>query len=252
MRLRRNSLARSALLDTRAVVSLLAGGVTAVATGWWWLLAPAVLLYLWLARAAAAEALDPFALCEPDLAGLQGRCRRRAEAGLDIQQRLQTEMRSAPPYLQDAMQSTWNQVRALGDQELALVRQLQNIEAYVRRLDPQQLDAEWRDLVARRDGARDPTAREQYEQALALMQGQVGNLNELRASAERIDAQLHTVQHTLENIYGQVLRLKTVDPGAGDLAMTELGANLQGLTDQMGALSESVQQVYLRSGGGGR
>src|SRR3954470_12859459 len=102
-----------ALLDARALVALSAAAVTAWATGWWWLLLPGILLYLWLARAAAMEMHDPFAWEQPDLRTLTQRHRRRAEAAADILRRLNEEVRTAPPFLGDSMRPIWAEVRAL-------------------------------------------------------------------------------------------------------------------------------------------
>ena len=87
---------------------------TAGTTGLWWLMLPAALLYLWLVRAAAAETAEPFAWIEPDLRGLAPPHREWARAAVDVQVRLSEEMRTAPGYLQESMQSIWQEVQALG------------------------------------------------------------------------------------------------------------------------------------------
>jgi hypothetical protein len=240
----------NALLDKRALVALAAGVVTALATQLWWLLAPALALYLFLVRAAAQEAADPLAWEEPDLHGLAPRYRPAAKAGLEVQRRLHAELESAPAYLSEPAAGIWSQVRELGERELALLRQLQSVEEYLTRLNAQGLNAQWRDLAERRDTARDPSARAQYQQALASVENQMETVAELRAGAERMDAQLRAVHHTLENVYGQVLRLKTAGATGGEPQVEELSSTLSGLTQQVSALSDSVEQVYVRSGGG--
>ncbi len=236
-----------ALLDARALVALLAGGVTAGATGFWWLLLPGVLLYLWLVRVAAVEAKDPLAWEEPDLRGLAPRYRASAEAAVAVQRRLNEELRTAPRYLQQSVQAIWAEVEALGARQLGLIRQRQSLEECLGRLNPEPLHVQERALLARQKLAKDGIAARQYEQALQALRGQARNVQELTANAERIDAQLLTVHHALENVYGQVLRMKTAEARVGETVVGELNTSLQGLSRQVDALSEAVDQVYARN-----
>lgn len=238
-----------ALLDTRALIALLAGGVTAWATGLWWLLLPAGLLYLWLVRAAFVEVGDPFAWVEPDLRALQPPYQARVEPTLEVLRRLNAEMRTAPAYLRETTGTVWNEVRTLGERQLFLVGQLQSVEEYLARLNLPQLRAQDQELQARQKAARDPVAIQQYEQARQALRGQAQNVQDLKATADRIDAQLRTVQLELENVYGQVLRMKAAEPSNTDAAMHDLNAGLQGVSRQVGSLSEAVEQVYVRSTG---
>lgn len=238
-----------AFLDSRAVVALLAGGVTAAATGLWWLIAPTGALYFWLVRNASAEAADPLGWEEPDLSDLRAPYRRWAETGLDVQRRINAEMRTVPEYLRDAMHSTWLQVKSVGLRQLALVRQMQSLEDYLERLNIHRLNTQWQELAGKHKAAFDPAARAGYEQAMQSVSEQMENIQELRASAQRIDAQLQTVQQSLEGVYGQVLRLKTANARVGDREIGELTSDLDQLSDQVSTLSDSVEQVYVRTGG---
>ena len=115
------------------------------------------------------------------------------------------------------------------------------------RLNPETLKAQERDLIARRKQTSDSIAAQQYDQALEALRGQSRNVEDLKVNAERIDAQLQAVQHALENVYGQVLRIKTAETHVGETVAEELNSSLQGLSRQVGALSEAVDQVYLRT-----
>jgi hypothetical protein len=236
-----------ALLDLRALAALLAGGVTAAATGLWWLLLPAGVLYAVLVRAAMVEAKDPLAWTEPELRGIAPQHQITVEAAVDVQRRLNDEIRSSPPYLQESLRTIWAEVRTLGSRQLVLIRQKQSLEECLIRLNPETLKAQERDLAARRKQTSDVIAAQQYDQALEALRGQARNVEDLRINAERIDAQLQAVQHALENVYGQVLRIKTAETHVGETVAGELNTSLQGLSRQVSALSEAVDQVYLRT-----
>jgi chromosome segregation ATPase len=239
------------LLDARALVVLLSAAVTAWATGLWGLLIPGGALYLWLTYRAWQEATDPFAWAEPELQSLAPQYRLRGEAARDLQRRLNVEMRSAPDYLRASLSPIWAEGRELGGRQLGLLRQLQSVEEYLNRLNPQQLRAQERDLLARREAATDGIARMQYEQAHQALVQQRENLESLRTSAQRIDAQLRSVQHSLEYVYGQVLRLKTADVRTGEQVATELNGSLQGMSHQVSSLFDAVEEVFIRSTRGG-
>jgi hypothetical protein len=237
----------SALVNPRAVLALGAGILAGVLVNPW-LILPGVVAYIALVRSAVVKAGSPYTLEVPHLGHLQGRNRRRAEIGMEIQKKLAAEMQGVPPYLQDSLGDAWAQARALGERQLALVEQLHNVEEGVRRLNPYQIDARVQELTNKRDAATDAAARAQYEQALQSALAQRENVEELRASAQRLEAQVDTVQQTLESVYGQVLRIKTADAQAANAEAQELTSSLQGLTHQVSALSESVEQVHLRIG----
>lgn len=234
----------TALVNLPAVVSLLAGSVTAWATGVWWLLLPTLGLYGWLVRAAWSET-GPFGWVEPDLQPLSDSYRRRAESTLDLLRRTNGEMRTAPEFLKAGLSPVWWEVRALGTRQVLLLQQLQSLEGYLRSLSPRDLRALEQELQVRRKSASDPIAARQYEQAQHSLGGQVRNVQELRATVERIEAQVQSVQFTLQHVYGQVLRLKSADLRAGEAGTTELNHRLKSMSLQVDSLSEAVDQVYV-------
>ena len=234
-----------AWLDQRALLALGAGLLTALATGYWWLLAISGALYVYLVRMAWSAETDPAVWSEPDLRGLAPEYRRLAEAAVEVQRRVHQEVRTAPPYLRESIRSIWLEIRPLGEQQLGLVRQLQGLGECLLRLNPAQLHIQEADLVARRKRTADPVAQQQYDRALESLRSRAGALRDLETSAQRVEAQLQAVQQGLENAYSQVLQMKTAGVG-DDRDATELNAGLQSLSRQVTALAEAVQQVYAR------
>jgi hypothetical protein len=231
------------------VVVLLAGTVTAGATGLWWLLGVTLALYAWLVRSAAAEAADPFAWEEPSLeATLSPRGRALATVVLDLCRKLHAELRTASAVPREALTPVWDEVRSLCSQHLVLVRRLDCVERYLEQMNASRVAAEQRELQSRRQATLDPTARAQYDLALQSLEVQQENLRELRTHQERVDAELVAIRHTLEGVYGRVVRLNLSDTQTGSRLAGELSGRLKQLTQRVTAVTEAVEEVYARLG----
>lgn len=103
-------------------------------------------------------------------------------------------------YAQIREDSQQGELRDLSEKTIHLCHQLQEIFAEVKRMDPDRLEEQIKEMEERVISAKDPVAKRQYEQAMANKTKQKEHYETLRTQFERIHGQIVNYLSALENI----------------------------------------------------
>jgi hypothetical protein len=132
--------------------------------------------------------------------------------------RLLAGLRSGPAVLREVVRQPERTVEGLRKSCHELVRRERELRALSSLGDASRLEEERAWLVARVESARDAVVKERLEGALRLLDEQRRQRAELGTAASRLEAELVHLYYTLENLYTQVLRVRSADVASMDVA----------------------------------
>jgi hypothetical protein len=190
-------------------------------------------------RSPGPDALQPGetpAVASADAAGLA-----RVDA---LCEKLLEEIRKGPQVLREVVLKPEESVRGVREAIHALAKREAEVAALVTPADGERLQRERADLVVRRDAAADPVTRERWEGALKALDAQLQHRETLRTQGSRLEAERVRLGYTLENLYTQVLAVRST--AASDAAGAQLKASVEQLGDEISAVAgalESMQAV---------
>src|SRR5207237_3179896 len=156
---------------------------------------------------------------------------------------IRAERRSSPESGKDIFTKPEETVGALR----ATCRNLTRRERDVRRfLSPQDDERLWREreaLQKRVDGEADEVTKMRLASALAALDAQRDQRLELSRAAARFDAEHTRISYTLENLYTQVVRMRSADSSSVDVAGAGLRRSLDMLSHEVNALADALERV---------
>lgn len=158
--------------------------------------------------------------------------------------KLLEEIKKGPAVLREVVRSPEESVRGLRDAIHGLAKRELEVKALVTSADGERLQRERADLVARRDGAADPVTRQRWEEALKALDGQLQHRETLRTQGTRLEAERVRLGYTLENLYTQVLAVRST--ATSDQTGAQLKQSVERLGDEISAVAgalESMQAV---------
>jgi hypothetical protein len=159
-------------------------------------------------------------------------------------EKLLEEIRKGPAVLREVVRKPEESVRGLRDAIHALAKREAEVASLVTPADGERLQHERAELVARRDAAADPVTRERWEGALKALDAQLQHRETLRTQGARLEAERVRLGYTLENLYTQVLAVRST--AASDAAGAQLKESVEQLGDEISAVAgalESMQAV---------
>ncbi len=162
----------------------------------------------------------------------------RTEALCD---RLIQEVRASPPALRDIVHKPEETVVSLRKACAALREREQAVRALVTPEDNERLETERRELSARIELERDTVVRERLSAALSSLEEQMKQRANLMTSAARLEAERTRIHYALENLYTQVLAVKSADSASADVAGSGLRLSLGRLSEEVSAVAESLE-----------
>lgn len=232
---------------------LAAAGVTAAVAAMPLIVVPGVLAYgilTWLrfSRWKEQQKRAEFEPITPDLSRLRHPYSARVATCVQLQARVISEIANAETMHRSMLLASIDRVRALAGASFELAAKLQQIEEHLSREDKRTLDNEGVFLQSRVQSAQDPVARERYERAYEQHRQKLDVYQELQARYERIDAQLTTIQLTLETVSAQVLRIKSAEAGTASNESVRVIESLDALSIDVQALAETVEETVEASG----
>lgn len=158
--------------------------------------------------------------------------------------KLLEEIKKGPAVLREVVRNPEESVRGLREAIHALAKREAEVKGLVTAADGERLQRERADLVARRDGAADPVTRQRWEEALKALDGQLQHRETLRTQGARLEAERVRLGYTLENLYTQVLAVRST--ATSDQAGVQLKQSVERLGDEISAVAgalESMQAV---------
>jgi hypothetical protein len=215
---------------------LATAGITAAATGEWWVLGLGTLASLVLAiLQRGGPQLPP---------GLDAAHRDRARTLWSAKEQLAEELSKVPESARMMLAVSAPQLERLGAQAMALVARHQELQSYLAQTGEGTLEAELARLEKLAAQSPDPTARERYREAAVVKEGQLADAAALKGHVARLDAELAALQAKLEGVRVQVLKLRSAQADSEVAESSQrVTADLSGLSREVGAISESFEEL---------
>ncbi len=162
--------------------------------------------------------------------------------------KLLVELRAGPGVLREVVHSPEQTVEALRKSCHELARRERELRALSSPEDERRLADEHAALTARVEAEKDAVAKERLASALKILEEQRRQRAELATAASRLEAEHTRLYYTLENLYTQVLRVRTADSVSEDVAGAGLRQSVEQLGAEMEAVTEALEDVHRAPG----
>jgi hypothetical protein len=158
-------------------------------------------------------------------------------------EKLIQEIRAGPQALREVVHKPEETIASLRKACAALRERERSLRAMVTKEDSRRLDAERDELTNRIRSETDEVVRDRLSSALKSLEEQVKQRSNIVTSAARLEAERTRIHYALENLYTQVLSVKSADAASADVAGTGLRQSLNRLSDEVSAVAESLEAV---------
>jgi len=158
--------------------------------------------------------------------------------------KLRAALREGHPVLREVVHAPDQTVEALRRSCHELARRERELRALTSPEDERRLTDEHAALAARVEAEKDAVARERLASALAVLEEQQRQRAELATAAARLEAEHTRLYYTLENLYTQVLRVRTADAASEDVAGAGLRHSVEQIGAEMEAVTEALEEVH--------
>lgn len=244
-RLEQASAPKGVVLGLEAIVLVV---LALVYPGLWWLVFPS----LWLAMSSAAHlsrvqerrrleqgALPRAAAALPSFPEIDERLSR-----LDaLCARLLEEIERGPRVLRDFVSRPGKTVKALRRTCHALADRERELRGAVAPEEEKRLLGERVELAERVARETDPIVRARFGAALAALEQQLRQRQELATAATRLEAEGTRILYMLENLFAQILRMKSADAGSPEVVGSGLRESLELLGQEVDAIADALQEA---------
>jgi hypothetical protein len=156
--------------------------------------------------------------------------------------KLLAELRAGPGVLREVVHQPEQTVEGLRKSCHELVRRERELRELSSPEDERRLEEERARVAARVESERDAVVKERLEGALKLLDEQRRQRAELATAASRLEAEHMRLYYTLENLYTQVLRVRSADAASADVAGAGLRRSVEQLGQEMDAVAEALEE----------
>lgn len=163
-----------------------------------------------------------------DLRKLRGRYASTMQEALDDRKRIERAVHESPEAVQRALASTLEQVGAITDTVYEIAFKAQALEESLKPVSEGKEQQEVARLQKLVTTTQDAYLRQQYQETLEAKREMLENMGRIRNGLERWDAQLQRAATTLDNLYSQVLMIRS--------------AEIRNLTEASDVVSQSLRQ----------
>lgn len=187
-----------------------------------------------------------------DLRKLRGRYATVMQEALDDRKRIERAIRESPEALQRVLAETLEQVGAITDTIYEIAYKSQALEES---LEPVNVEQEQKEIARLRraiETTQDPYLRRQYQETLQVKEELLENVARIRNGLERWQAQLQRAATTLDNLYSQVLMLRSAEIRNLTEATDVVSQNLRTQVEELRATSKALDEVFSGGQGGGQ
>lgn len=162
--------------------------------------------------------------------------------------KLLAELRAGPTVLREVVHAPEQTVEALRRSCHELARRERQLRELSTPEDERRLAEEQAALSSRVEAEKDAVVKERLASALAVLDEQRRQRAELSTAASRLEAEHMRLYYTLENLYTQVLRVRTADSASEDVAGAGLRHSVEQLGTEMEAVTEALEEVHRAPG----
>ncbi|WNG13965.1 hypothetical protein [Cystobacter fuscus] len=154
------------------------------------------------------------------------------------------ELRSGPGVLRDVVHQPEQTVEGLRKSCHELARRERELRSLSPPEEERRLEEERARLSARVESETDAVVKERLEKTLRLLDEQRQQRAELATAASRLEAEHMRLFYTLENLYTQVLRVRSADAASADVAGAGLRRSVEQLGLEMDAVASALEEVH--------
>ncbi len=158
-------------------------------------------------------------------------------------EKLLKEVRSSPQVLREVVHRPEETVTSLREACRVLAQRERALRALISAEDTKRLEAERDHLASRVQAEKDDVVHQRLAAALASLDDQLRQRARLVTAAARLEAEQTRIHYALENLYTQVIAVKSADAASADVAGTGLRQSLARLGDEVNAVAESLEAV---------
>ncbi|RKI67706.1 hypothetical protein D7X55_13240 [Corallococcus sp. AB049A] len=159
-------------------------------------------------------------------------------------EKLLAELRAGKGVLQEMVRSPERTVQDLRKSCHELIRRERELRTVAPPEDVQRLADERKKLETRWASEEDAVVRDRLRAALQVLDEQVRQRAELTKAADRLEAEFTRLAYTLENLYAQVLRVRSADAADADVAGAGLRHSVEQLGAEVDAVTSALEEVH--------
>jgi len=153
------------------------------------------------------------------------------------------ELRVAPDVVKEIFRKPEETIAALRTTCRDLTRRERDVRKFLSPEEDLRLSREHDALRKRVDTETDEVAKLRLSSALAALEQQRDQRQELARSAARFDAEHTRISYTLESLYTQIVRMRSADSASVDVAGAGLRRSLDMLSQEVNALADALEKV---------
>jgi len=153
------------------------------------------------------------------------------------------ELRVAPDVVKEIFRKPEDTIAALRTTCRDLTRREREVRKFLSPEEDLRLSRERDALQKRIENETDEVVRLRLSSALAALEQQREQRQELARSAARFDAEHTRISYTLESLYTQVIRMRSADSASIDVAGAGLRRSLDMLSQEVNALADALEKV---------
>ncbi|MBI5542428.1 MAG: hypothetical protein HY901_00955, partial [Deltaproteobacteria bacterium] len=158
-------------------------------------------------------------------------------------EKLLGEVKDGPAVLREFVSRPAETVQALRKTCHELARRERELRTVASSSEEKRVLSERVALGERIGRETDPIVRERLSAAMAALDDQLRQRQELSTAAARLEAEGTQILYTLENLATQVLRVKSADAGSRDVAGAGLRRCLEQITLEVDAVADALESV---------
>ncbi len=181
-----------------------------------------------------------------DLRKLRGQYASIMQEALDDRKRIERAVRESPEAVQRVLADTLEQVGAITDTVYEVAYKAQTLEESLKPVDEAKERKEIAELEKRLSATQDPYLQRQYQETLEAKRELLENVARIRNGLERWQAQLRRASTTLDNLYSQVLMIRSAEirnlTEASDVVTRSLRQQIEELRMTNKAMDEVFSQ----------
>ncbi|GMU00748.1 hypothetical protein KH5H1_48680 [Corallococcus caeni] len=159
-------------------------------------------------------------------------------------EKLLAELRAGKGVLQEMVRSPERTVQDLRKSCHELIRRERELRTVAPPEDVRRLADERKTLETRWAAEEDVVVRDRLRAALQVLDEQVRQRAELTRAADRLEAEYTRLAYTLENLYAQVLRVRSADAADADVAGAGLRHSVEQLGAEVDAVTSALEEVH--------
>jgi hypothetical protein len=156
--------------------------------------------------------------------------------------RLQTVLDETPEDLQVHLTNTLGSLNELEMHAVRLVERAEDITSHLANMNLPALVAEVKQLATRAVAAKDPAARQSFEEAKQARMDEIRSLKELKMTKDRIDANLMRVVAVLGALPTKIVHMRALDAQALDQLSGDITHDLSAIGEELKTSEQVIKQ----------